>query len=110
MSAPGNLIFLGTRDPVPWDYARLKQRFGEIPGVAEDLQTVGVLQPFALFGAQVLGPGQSALFVQDVEGLHTDDHPVLEFRTPRSLYVDTTPMIAQELNDSRLTTAPSIVG
>lgn len=110
MSAPGNLIFLGTRDPVPWDYARLKQRFAEIPGVADDLQTVGVLQPFALFGAQVLGPDQSALFVQDVDGLHTDDHPVLEFRTPRSLYVDTTPMIAQELNDSRLSVAPTIVG
>ena len=26
-SAPGNLIFLGTRDSVPWDYARLKERF-----------------------------------------------------------------------------------
>lgn len=110
MSAPGNLIFLGTRDPVPWDYARLKERFTEIPGVADDLQSVGILQPFALFGAQVLGPDQSALFVQDVDGLHTDDHPVLEFRTPRALYVDTTPMIAQELSDSRLSVAPTIVG
>jgi spermidine synthase len=110
MSAPGNLIFLGTRESVPWDYARLKQRFNGIPGVAEDLQVVGVLDPFALFGAQVLGENQSNLFVQDVDGLHTDDRPVLEFRTPRSLYVDTTPLIAQELSDSRLSGASSIVG
>jgi spermidine synthase len=109
-SAPGNLIFLGTRDSVPWDYARLKQRFSEVPGVANDLQVVGVLKPFALFGAQVLGENESALFVRDVDGLHTDDHPVLEFRTPRSLYVDTTPMIAQELSDARNPEAPAIVG
>ena len=109
-SAPGNLIFLGTRDSVPWDYARLKERFSAVPGVADDLQVVGVLQPFALFGAQVLGENESNLFVRDVDGLHTDDHPVLEFRTPRSLYVDTTPMIAQELSDSRRPDAPAIVG
>ena len=109
-SAPGNLIFLGTRDSVPWAYARLKERFSAIPGVADDLQAVGVLQPFALFGAQVLGENESNLFVRDVDGLHTDDHPVLEFRTPRSLYVDTTPMIAQELSDSRRPDAPAIAG
>ena len=109
-SAPGNLIFLGTRDSVPWDYARLKQRFSGVPGVADDLQVVGVLQPFALFGAQVLGENESALFVRDVDGFHTDDHPLLEFRTPRSLYIDTTPMITQELSDARNPEAPAIVG
>ena len=43
-SAPGNLIFLGTRDSVPWDYARLKQRFSSITGVADDLKVVGALR------------------------------------------------------------------
>ena len=109
-SAPGNLIFLGTRDSLPWDYPRFKQRFSEVPGVADDLKTVGVLQPFALFGAQVLGENESNLFVRDVDGFHTDDYPVLEFRTPRSLYVDSTPMIAQELSSSRQPVAPAIVG
>jgi spermidine synthase len=109
-SAPGNLIFLGTRDSVPWDYARLKQRFSSITGVADDLKVVGVLDPYALFGEQVLGENESDRFVRDVAGLHTDDHPVLEFRTPRALYLDTTPMIAQELSDARNPEAPAIVG
>ena len=109
-SAPGNLIFLGTRDSVPWDYARLKQRFSSITGVADDLKVVGALDPYALFGAQVLGENESSSFVDGVEGLHTDDHPVLEFRTPRALYIDTTPMIAQELSDARRPGAPAIVG
>ncbi len=109
-SAPGNLIFLGTRDSVPWDYSRLKQRFSSITGVADDLKVVGVLDPYALFGAQVLGENESDRFVRDVAGLHTDDNPVLEFRTPRALYLDTTPMIAQELSDSRSPEAPAIVG
>ena len=96
-SAPGDLIFLGARDRLPWDYARLKQRFSGSLGVADDLQAAGILDPYALFGAQVLGENESDLFVRDVAELHTDDRPVLEFRTPRSLYVDTAPMIVRTI-------------
>ena len=109
-SAPGDLIFLGAREPLPWDYARLKQRFSGSSGVADDLQAAGILDPYALFGAQVLGENESDLFVRDVAELHTDDRPVLEFRTPRSLYVDTAPMIAQQLSALRRPDAPEING
>lgn len=109
-SANGNLILLGTQDPVAWDYARLQQHFARTPGVAEDLQSAGIWHPFALFGGEILGEDEVKTFVREVPRFHTDDHPVLEFRTPRSLYVETTPMIAQALDALRRPNAPVIAG
>ncbi len=109
-SAPGNLIFLGTRDSVAWDYSRLKNHFAQIQGVAADLNSMGIWRPFALFGAQVLGESESDAFTREIDELNTDDRPTLEFRAPRSLYVETTPSIAKELNPFRRPDAPAIAG
>jgi tetratricopeptide (TPR) repeat protein len=74
------------------------------------LKAIGIWSPFALFGAHVLAEAETNALVHDVAGIHTDDHPVLEFRTPRSLYADTTPMIAQELDRVRQPSPPVIQG
>jgi tetratricopeptide (TPR) repeat protein len=42
--------------------------------------------------------------------LHTDDLPILEFRTPRRLYVDTVPQIDQHLAGLRGPAFPPIAG
>ncbi len=109
-SAPGNLLLLGTRDSVVWDYARLQQHFARTPGVADDLNSIGIWQPFALFGAQILAENESAAFTRDIAEFNTDNRPTLEFRAPRSLYVETTPKIARELNPFRRPEAPPILG
>ena len=109
-SAPGNLIFLGTRDSVAWDYSRLQNGFAQIHGVAADLNSMGIWRPFALFGAQVLGESESDAFTREIDELNTDDRPTLEFRAPRFLYVETTPSIAKELNPFRRPDAPAIAG
>ena len=109
-SAPGNLIFLGTRDSVAWDYGRLQNHFAQIQGVAADLNSMGIWRPFALFGAQVLGENESDAFTREVDEFNKDDRPTLEFRAPRSLYVETTSSIAKELNPFRRPDAPAIAG
>jgi spermidine synthase len=109
-SAQGDLIFLGGSDGVRWDYPRLEQHFTKTAGVAEDLRSIGVWHPFALFGAHVLDEDGTAALVRDVTDLHTDDLPVLEFRTPRSLYLETTSMIAEELDTFRRPDPPVIAG
>jgi spermidine synthase len=110
MSSQGDLIFVGAADPVAWDFNRLKKHFDQTAGVAEDMKAIGIWHPFALFGAYVLGETETAALAAEASGLHTDDHPVLEFRTPRSLYVETTPMIAQELNRFRKADPPVVPG
>ena len=110
MSSQGDLIFVGTRERAAWEYVRLKQHFEKTAGVADDLKSIGMWTPFALFGAHVLRDTETDALVRNVAGIHTDDHPVLEFRTPRSLYVDTTPMIVQELDRFRQVNPPAIEG
>ena len=109
-SAPGSLILLSTRDPVDWDYTRLQRHFAEVQGVATDLKSMGIWRPFALFGAQILGESESDAFTREIDELNTDDRPTLEFRVPRSLYVETTSSIAKELNPFRRPDAPAIAG
>jgi spermidine synthase len=109
-SAPGNLLLLGTHDPVAWNYARLEQHFARTPGVSDDLNSIGIWQPFALFGAQILAENESAAFTRDLAEFNTDNRPTLEFRAPRSLYVETTSKIARELNPFRRPDAPPILG
>jgi spermidine synthase len=109
-SAPGNLIFLGTQDSVGWDYGRLQNHFAQTQGVAADLNSMGIWRPFALFGAQVLGESESDAFTREVDEFNTDDRPTLEFRAPRSLYVETTSGIAKEMNPFRRPDAPAIAG
>jgi len=109
-SAAGNLLLLATRDPVAWEYRRLQQRFAGTPGVADDLSSIGIWQPFALFGAQVLAENESNAFTRDIGEFNTDNRPMLEFRSPRSLYAETTSRIAKELNPFRRPGAPQIAG
>jgi hypothetical protein len=109
-SAPGSLILLGTREAVPWSYARLQQHFAETPGVQDDLKSVGIWRPFALFGAQLLGENESDALSRTSTRILTDDRPVFEFRAPRNLYLETTPLVMADLRRFRRPGAPAIVG
>jgi spermidine synthase len=88
-SGIGDLLLVGSVDPVPWVYDRLTRRFNATPGVREELQSAGIWHPAALFGAFVIGEDRIETLVASVRHAHTDDLPTLEFVTPRSLYVNT---------------------
>ncbi len=106
----GDVILLGTVDPVPWDLGRLRRRFETVPGVADDLRGIGFWDPLSIFAAFVLDGEDLATMLADVHTRHTDDHPVVEYLSPRSGYVDTTAANdagVQALQTKRL---PPIVG
>ncbi len=86
----GDVILIGSFDPVPWDLARIRRRIESIPGVAEDLRSIGFWHPLSIFAAFVLDGEDLGRMLADVSGLHTDDHPVIEYLSPRAGYVDTT--------------------
>jgi spermidine synthase len=109
-SSPDNLMFLGTRDGAAWDYSRLQQQFRHTRGVSDELNSIGIWQPFALFGAEVLGKNESDAFTRDAEELNTDDRPVVAFNTGRTLYEDTRSSIAREINPFRRPEAHAIAG
>ncbi len=85
----GDVMMVGTVEPLLWDYERLRSRFETVPGVAEDLRRIGIWHPLALFAALVLEGGDLDRLVKDVREEHTDDRPMVEFFAPRFLYADT---------------------
>lgn len=86
----GDVILVGSVDPVPWDLARIRRRIETVPGVADDLRGIGFWHPLSIFAAFVLEGEDLARMLADVPGVHTDDHPVVEYLSPRAGYVDTT--------------------
>ncbi len=85
----GDVILVGTPEPLAWDLALLRRKFESVPGLAEDLRSIGIWSPPSLFGAFVLAGADLDRFLAGVGGVHTDDHPVIEFFAPRSLYSET---------------------
>ncbi|MGH7308308.1 MAG: fused MFS/spermidine synthase [Candidatus Rokuibacteriota bacterium] len=106
----GDLLLVGSVEPVAWVYERLVQQLDGTPGVREDLQSIGIWHPAALFGSFVIGEDRVASLVESVRSLHTDDLPTLEFVTPRSLYVNTAEQLEQLLAELRGPAFPSIDG
>ncbi|HET9492154.1 MAG TPA: fused MFS/spermidine synthase [Methylomirabilota bacterium] len=109
-SGIGDVILVGSIEAAPWVYGRLVERWNGTPGVREDLQSIGVWHPAALFGAFVTDRDGVARLVASVSGRHTDELPTLEFVTPRSLYVDTTAQLESLLGGLRRASFPPIEG
>jgi spermidine synthase len=85
----GDVILLGTVEPTPWDFARLKQREASVAGVHDDLVQIGFWHPLSIFSAFVLDGDDLSRMLAGVEGLHTDNRPVVEYLAPRATYDDT---------------------
>jgi len=85
----GDVILLGTVEPTPWDFARLQQRAASVKGVHDDLVQIGFWQPLSIFAAFVLDGDDLSRMLAGVEGLHTDNRPVVEYMAPRATYDDT---------------------
>lgn len=109
-SGLGDVLLVGSIEPVPWVYDRLVRRFNATPGVREEFQSVGIWHPAALFGAFVIGEDRVARLVESMRRLHTDDRPTLEFVTPRSLYVNTIAQLEDLLGRLRGAPFPRIEG
>ncbi|MET0620075.1 MAG: fused MFS/spermidine synthase [Thermoanaerobaculia bacterium] len=106
----GDVILMGTVEPTPWDLTRLRERVASVPGVRDDLLSMGFWHPLAIFAPFVLDGDDLARMVSGVEGLHSDNHPVIEYLSPRAGYDDTTPINdagVQALQTKRL---PAIAG
>ncbi len=106
----GDVILMGTVEPTPWDLARLRERVASVPGVRDDLLSMGFWHPLSIFAPFVLDGDDLARMLSGVEGLHSDDHPVIEYLSPRAGYEDTTSINdagVQALQTKRL---PAIAG
>lgn len=109
-SGIGDILLLGSTDQLVWDRVRVARRMEQVPGVREDLLTIGIWHPLALFAGHLLGEPRIAALKLGAAGPHTDDRPVMEFRTPRLLYEDTTMEIEAFLSSLGAHSFPRVLG
>jgi tetratricopeptide (TPR) repeat protein len=81
-----------------------------VAGVDEELRSIDVEHPAALFAGFVIGGTDLDEFARQAPRLNTDDLPILEFSTPRSLYANTTPAVEADLERRRSQAFPPLTG
>ena len=88
LAGPGDLVLIGTVDPMPLDVNRIKARMDH-PNVRSDLNRIGFRDWWQIVRLAV---AEGFLLKDSVHDgrLHTDDHPFLEYELPKTLHVDTT--------------------
>jgi spermidine synthase len=105
----GDLLLVGSKEPLTLDYDNLQSRYNALPGVREDMARLGLNSPLALLADFVLPEEDTALFAQHAL-VNTDDLPLLEFSAPNSLYLETVDPNLRLLRASKRAEFPPIVG
>jgi spermidine synthase len=104
----GDLLLIGTREPLALDYTRLLSQYESLAGLREDMARIGFRSPLA-FLADFLLTEEGAARYTERAWLNTDDLPLLEFSAPESLYADTVQLNQQVLRTFRRQELPRIL-
>ena len=84
-SIPGDLLLIGSEQPLTLDAATLARRMAQ-PTVQESLRAVAVEHMDALLQLFLFGSRELEQLTLDTPWLHQDDQPWLEFNAPKALY------------------------
>ena len=82
----GDVIIVGTTTPVSGVPERLGNKLG-MPHVRDDLHRIAIDDIPSLLSLQMISPGEVGDYA-GAGGLNTEDRPLLEYRAPRSFYVN----------------------
>ncbi|MGE0491263.1 MAG: fused MFS/spermidine synthase [Vulcanimicrobiota bacterium] len=84
-SAPGDLLLLGSNEPIQFDLERLENVYQEVPQLRRHFYEIGLYEPESILG-HYLFDRETALAAAGDAPFNTDDRPLLEFSAPLSLY------------------------
>lgn len=86
-TSSGDLALLGSRRPLTFSLERVRRMYHESPTLARHFFEIGLFFPESLTG-HYLGLREDAVKLAGAGPHNTDDHPLLEFSAPLSLYRD----------------------
>ena len=95
-SSEYDLLILGSLEPLSIDPGKLRDHLSK-PRVKEDLGRIQVKSVRDILAHFVFGTREVPAFVQNAP-INTDDNALLEFSTPRTLYIDTPEANFKELS------------
>jgi len=80
-------LLIGSNEKIKIDYSKVKRYFNN-EKIRKDLLRIYISTPLALLSNYVMGREGLEKIAHDVP-LNTDDHPILEFSTPKNMYLKT---------------------
>ncbi|MGB9596799.1 MAG: fused MFS/spermidine synthase, partial [Candidatus Poribacteria bacterium] len=86
-STIGDILMIGSFNELVIDYLQLAKNYN-IQGVNRDMQGLNVREPLAILSSYLLDEVAVAKFTSKAR-INSDNHPILEFSVPKSLYQDT---------------------
>lgn len=86
--SPGDLILIGTRQPINPDPDELILRM-QRPGVLNDLSKIQIEGPLALLSRQIRGAGSTRYIAPRTTQLHSDFFPILEHMAQSAFFART---------------------
>ncbi|HIB67030.1 MAG TPA: tetratricopeptide repeat protein [Phycisphaerales bacterium] len=85
MSSYGDLILLGSNEPLELDRKRLREAWEKSEAMRGHFFTIDLFEPDVIYG-QYLFPREKIVGINPIERKNTDDRPLLEFTAPFNLY------------------------
>jgi spermidine synthase len=103
----GDIVLIASPDDLFLNLDRIQQRMKGSPALKASLDQVYLNDAWSMLGLFELGPGDVTRFVQEAR-INSDNHMILEYSSPRSLYRDTTSMIFTLLDATRTESFPPL--
>lgn len=88
MAISNDLAMIGSKNPILFDYRLLSERLEE-EMIINDLEKIGISKPFEIFSYFVMDDKAVSQLVKGATP-NSDNHPIVEFSAPKSLYLPTT--------------------
>jgi len=82
----GDLMLLGSNEPLPVDFTILQQRMSQ-PRVKADLERIDLFRLPVLLALQTISPENAAFITTPSVAAHSDFYPVLEYAAQRAFFV-----------------------
>ena len=105
--AQGDYLLVGRPELAPLDLRSIKERWGAIKGLRDDLGLIVIEDWPGVLGFFLLGESDVARLAVD-KPLNTDDRLELEFSAPLGLLVDTAALNYRMLQSARTSTRPAL--
>jgi predicted membrane-bound spermidine synthase len=97
-TSTSDLLLIGAPQPYRPDLQAMARRLAE-PAVAADLKRIEITRPVNVLALQMVAFGDAFFLAPDGTTIHSDFHPVLEYRAQRAFFVRGMAMVPYRLNE-----------
>ena len=97
-TSTSDLVLIGSAQPFQTDLPGIIRRM-EAPAVTADLRQIEITRPVNVLALQMVAFGDAFFLAPDGTTIHSDFHPVLEYRAQRAFFARGMAMVPYRLNE-----------